>query len=288
LETVKNGPLGLGLLTPLLGAVPQGNYETVALLVNAGANVNAKDVRGMTSLAMAVSSDRPDPRIVRLLLAKGADPSLKSKNGETAVDWANKYQNPEVLDALGARRKTAAAIPGAFAPVKNPTISRCAGEGVAQLQKSSADSGYGQVDRHAQNLTSWAVQTARANGQVDLVMETGQAQLAASLVGARRKLPVGESLGRRGWVFRVSNGRRRHPPARKWTHRVSHRCRTARRRLADYGTDPPATPGRKFRAHPMGIRSLALFHSGRKTEFDDRIAGPQHGYGTPARDRPTT
>src|SRR5439155_1435327 len=75
-ETVKNGPLGIGLLTPLLSAVPYGNYETVALLVNAGASVNAKDVRCMTPLAMAVSSDRPDPRIVRLLLAQGAKVDL--------------------------------------------------------------------------------------------------------------------------------------------------------------------------------------------------------------------
>src|SRR6266446_6706155 len=119
LDTVKNGPLAIGLLTPLLNAVPYGNYETVSLLVNAGANVNAKDVRGMTPLAMAVISDRPDPRIVRLLLAKGADPAIKSKNGETAADRADKYRNADILAALGARRKTAAAIPVSLLPVND-------------------------------------------------------------------------------------------------------------------------------------------------------------------------
>ena len=283
LETVKNGPLGLGLLTPLLGAVPQGNYETVALLVNAGANVNAKDVRGMTSLAMAVSSDRPDPRIVRLLLAKGADPSLKSKNGETAVDWANKYQNPEVLDALGARRKTAAAIPGALLPVKNPDNLKGALEkGVAQLQKSSArflDTG-GCVSCHAQNLTGWAVQTARANGaKVDLVMETGQAQLAASLVGAlEQKLLqlVDPSPGVEGMEYSVFQmAAAGIPPGPEVDAIVSHIAAGQRKEgdWPNYGTVRPPLEDGSFAHTAMGIRSLQLyFIPGRKTEFDDRIA----------------
>jgi uncharacterized protein len=107
-EMVKNGPIALGLFTPLIGALPFGGFDTAKLLVDAGANVNAADTRGMTPLMLAVSCDGPDPRIVRLLRSKGADLSAKSKRGETASDWANKFHNPEVLEALGISGSAAA------------------------------------------------------------------------------------------------------------------------------------------------------------------------------------
>ncbi len=81
---VKNGPLALGLLTPLhLAAGSGGGPEAVKLLLDAGAKVNALDVRGMTPLMIAVATDRADPRVVKLLLDKGADPRIQSKAGET-------------------------------------------------------------------------------------------------------------------------------------------------------------------------------------------------------------
>ena len=73
----------------------------VELLVKAGAAVNARDVRGLTPLALSIATDHADARIVRLLLSKGADPALKSTNGETALDWTRKYRDPEVRRALG-------------------------------------------------------------------------------------------------------------------------------------------------------------------------------------------
>ena len=283
LETVKNGPLGIGLLTPLLSAVPYGNYETVALLVNAGASVNAKDVRGMTPLAMAVSSDRPDPRIVRLLLAKGADPSLKSKNGETAVDWAHKYENPEMLAALGAKRKTAAA-PEALLPVNGTTENPkgAVEKGVAQLQKSGAkflDAG-GCVACHAQNLTGLAVQAARAYGaKVDLTIETEQARMTASLVGAlEQKLLqlVDPPPGVEGMEYSVLQmGAAGIPPGPEVDAIVSHIAAGQRREgdWPNYGTIRPPLEDGSFAHTAMGIRSLQLyFIPGRKAEFDDRIA----------------
>jgi hypothetical protein len=48
----------------------------------------------------AFGTDRPDARIVRLLLERGASASVKSKNGETAIDWARKYNNAKVLAAV--------------------------------------------------------------------------------------------------------------------------------------------------------------------------------------------
>jgi ankyrin repeat protein len=88
---VKNGPIALGNLTPLLFAAAFAGPQTIKLLLDAGANVNARDVRGMTPLMLAVASDHPNPRVIRMLVEKGVDPSIKSKNGESALDWAKKY-----------------------------------------------------------------------------------------------------------------------------------------------------------------------------------------------------
>ena len=284
LDTAKNGPMAIGSLTPLLGAVPHGNYKTIELLINAGANVNVKDVRGMTPLAFAFTSDRPDPRIVRLLLAKGADPNLKSKNGETALDWANKYQNAEMLAALGAKSKTAAAVPEALLPVKHgPENLRSAVEkGVAQLQKSGAkflDAG-GCIACHSQNLTGLAVQAARANGaKVDLALEAEQARLVASLRGGLEQTflqLVDPPPGVEGMEYSLLHmSAAGIPPGPAVDGIVLHIAAMQRREgdWPNYGLIRPPLEDGSFAHTAMGIRSLQLyFIPGRKTEFDDRIA----------------
>jgi len=51
-------------------AVPYSSPEVVKTLLDAGANVNAKDVRGMTPLMLAVSSEAQNPEVVSLLLKR--------------------------------------------------------------------------------------------------------------------------------------------------------------------------------------------------------------------------
>src|SRR5439155_25409685 len=106
-EVVKNGPIQLGHLTPLQVACGMAGYEAVEALVKAGADVNAKDVRGATPLVFAVATDHADPKIVKLLLDRGAAP-------EPAVEWARRYQNPAILPLLSlSLAKPAAAALGA-------------------------------------------------------------------------------------------------------------------------------------------------------------------------------
>lgn len=94
---VKNGPVAVGNLTALHFAVANGSAEAVKLLLDAGAPVDPRDVRGMTPLMVAVSTDRPNVDIVRMLSAKGADASIRSNIGESTVGWARKFNNPAVL-----------------------------------------------------------------------------------------------------------------------------------------------------------------------------------------------
>lgn len=98
---VPKGEIALKGLTPLMLAAPYAPKETLQALLDAGANVNSADVRGMTPLMLAVASERQSPAAVRLLLQRGARLDAKSHAGETAIDWARKYQRPEILQALG-------------------------------------------------------------------------------------------------------------------------------------------------------------------------------------------
>ena len=98
--TVKNGDIGIGSLTPLIVAVSARSPETVRLLLGAGADINARDVRGMTPIMLAVATDHPNEQIVRMVLAKAPAMDARSKAGETALDWAIKFQNPAILPLI--------------------------------------------------------------------------------------------------------------------------------------------------------------------------------------------
>ena len=60
------------------------NWKKSASLVDAGADVNARTKQGMTPLLIA-ASNAGSIEIVRLLLAKGADPKATSEAGTTAL-----------------------------------------------------------------------------------------------------------------------------------------------------------------------------------------------------------
>jgi ankyrin repeat protein len=161
---VKNGLIALSRLTALMSAA-ESSSDVMQALIKAGANVNAKDVRGMTPLMFAVATDSPDPRIVRLLLDHGADTAVKSTDGERALDWAKKFNNPEVLRLLGGQPAEAKAMLQPVAEEKGD-LRGAIGRGVAVLQNSSTEyfKQSGCVGCHHQNLTGVAVASAKKNG----------------------------------------------------------------------------------------------------------------------------
>ena len=166
--TVKFGPIALVHLTPLMLAVPHSSPPMVKMLLDAGANVNEKDVRGMTPLMLAVGSDTQDAEVVKLLLAAKADVNAHSNVGETALDWALKYNNPDVLETL---RDAGAKTLAKYAPPERkitdaPAPARAVEKSVALLQKSSSEffKQSGCVGCHHQPATAFAVSAARAAG----------------------------------------------------------------------------------------------------------------------------
>ena len=166
-ETVKNGPIALGNLTALMLAAPAGGPDVTKALLDAGAKVNAEDVRQMTPLMLAVATDHADPRTVRLLLQRGADIGMKDRTGLTAADWAKKYNSPAILREFGLPRQKAqdarVIIPTSVLGKLDPKPA--AARSIALLQQSSGsffkEGGCGSC--HAQNLTSMAVNAAAAS-----------------------------------------------------------------------------------------------------------------------------
>jgi ankyrin repeat protein len=89
--------------TLLQMATENGDSQTVQVLVDAGASSEdsskvVADRRGDTALHSAVR--REDIRMVRNLLAAGADPVLPNKSGKSAFYLAVKYDLSEVLQSL--------------------------------------------------------------------------------------------------------------------------------------------------------------------------------------------
>jgi ankyrin repeat protein len=58
--------------------------KVVSYLLDAGAHIDDRDARGRTALMIAAEGGRAE--IANLLLARGADPSLKDKTGKSAAD----------------------------------------------------------------------------------------------------------------------------------------------------------------------------------------------------------
>jgi ankyrin repeat protein len=128
---VKNGPLALRHMSALMQAAPFSDQETITTLLKAGARVNEKDIRGMTPLMFSIATDHAQPDTVRQLIAAGADVQANDNNGDSVLDWARKFSNPEIVSMLvsaGAKghQPPPAPVPPASSAVTNPgdSISR--------------------------------------------------------------------------------------------------------------------------------------------------------------------
>jgi len=81
-----NEPSGVNSWTPLHHAIHKNQPGSASMLLDLGADVNARSPHGVTPLMMAAGYGY-DP-IVRILLDHHADQALKDVHGETALDYA--------------------------------------------------------------------------------------------------------------------------------------------------------------------------------------------------------
>ncbi len=273
IEIVKNGPIAIGHQTPLQIAAGQGNYEAVEALVKAGADINAKDVRNATALVFAVATDHANPKIVELLLAKGAA-------REPALDWVRRYQDPAILPLFGlSPSKPAASLPAA-------QPSRGAREAVTKALAGSQgpatkflETG-GCLSCHAQHLNGVAVSAARPLGvKADYELEAREARTTATLRGGieQQLFQVQDpAAGVDSQQFSLMQMAGSGLAPTLATDSLVHHIAAMQRTEGDwpnYGSARPPLEDGGFSHTAKGIRALSLYAiPGRKSEFDDRIA----------------
>lgn len=90
--TASNG------VTPLHVAAAHGYDEIAALLIERGADVDARDRLGNTPLILAAQEGQTD--LARRLLAAGADPTAQSIAGGSALAYARGYGHGEIVDLV--------------------------------------------------------------------------------------------------------------------------------------------------------------------------------------------
>ena len=85
-------------VTPLNSACASSNYAIAELLLKKGADVNAKQMRGITPLHSAAHNG--NIKLAYLLLKHGADINAKSDQNESVVSMAEEKQHKEMVSFL--------------------------------------------------------------------------------------------------------------------------------------------------------------------------------------------
>merc|ERR1719225_2367207 len=79
-------------------AVYDGNLEIVKVLVQKGANINAKDDDGFSPLHIAVYIE--NLKILKILIQSGAQLNAKDKKNKTPLDYARMWNIYDILKYL--------------------------------------------------------------------------------------------------------------------------------------------------------------------------------------------
>jgi hypothetical protein len=118
---------------------------------------------------LVVASESADPKVVDMLLKAGADPNVRSAMGETSLDWAQKFGNPEIISLLrqaGARNGDAYVAPALNRPKAPPTPEQAIRKSLPLVQRSSTEflEQSGCVGCHHQPIAARAVRAAKDAG----------------------------------------------------------------------------------------------------------------------------
>jgi hypothetical protein len=215
-----------------------------------------------------------------LLLAQGADPNRKSRKGESALDWARKYRNPEILSLLGLPKN----------PPAEQAVTARAGVNVRQaiersvnlLQRTSREfqTRGGCPACHAQHHTAMAVAAARrAGAKVDWALEQAEARTVAAVRGTLEQplfQVVDPPPGTDGHVFSLLQLQAAGLPPRLATDSLLFHLVAMQRKEGDwpnYGVIRPPFEDGSFTITAKAVRVLRDNPlPGRKAEFQARTA----------------
>ncbi len=158
------------LLTPtmVMGGPPLGPALATPLLLEHGADINARDPMGRTLLMLAAASDAMPVDVVRLLLAKGLDVNARTPAGETALSLGQLRGHTPIVDLLlkaGAKDGPAPTMPSAK-PAPAASIRAALDRTLPLVQRNDETflNKAGCVSCHNNTLTAETVATARQKG----------------------------------------------------------------------------------------------------------------------------
>ena len=281
---VKNGPVAFGKVTALHMAVSGGSVEEVKLLLDAGAPVDPLDIRGMTPLMFAVATDHPRVEIVRLLLSRGANSTIQSTVGESAQDWARKFNNPSVLSLLKLRPVKPELPKNEVAISAAPTPQAAVERSLPLMQRASAGvfTEGGCIACHAQPVGGMAANLARARGwrieeavgksaatETDRVVKS----LAAGTLTMLQARVGGGAPDTQLYMGMMEASV--HAPANTGTDALVHYLAAMQRgagNWAGHGVDRAPIQDGDFSRTAMAVRMLAVYGMpGRQAELAGRV-----------------
>ena len=156
--------------------VSQGKVDAVKALIEAGADVNAKDeASGISVLATAIMVNRPKIKIIKTLIDAGADPNNGQVLGMSLMNFAVMKGKIDILQALiaGGADINARSKQGAT-PLMVAVSSR-----KTEVAKFLIDAG---ADVNGSDSTGASKKNRKSSGTtMDMAMLTGDSEMMAML-----------------------------------------------------------------------------------------------------------
>jgi ankyrin repeat protein len=113
-----------------------GQAKATAMLLDNGADINARSTNGSSPLMMAVYEGHED--MVKQLLARGADRSVKNDRGDGALEWAFKFQRLGIARLVSAPQEFVAAANQPKSRWGAPLRSLSEGEAITDPPRAEA------------------------------------------------------------------------------------------------------------------------------------------------------
>jgi ankyrin repeat protein len=181
--------------TSLSLAVQKRTVESVAFLLQAGADPNPVDKSGRTPLMQAAEAGEAD--ITRLLLEWGADPSLVDAQGRTALDLA--AYRPEIIALLSAAQGATQGIPASSPPLRPPDLSL-----QPPLHRAARRSDLTEVQRLLAQGAEVDARNARGDTALMIAAGRGHVDIVRSLLAAGADVQAENGVGETAWVLAVT------------------------------------------------------------------------------------
>jgi ankyrin repeat protein len=206
LDKVALGRAALAVLPP------NDDGRDLAMLLDAGADVNAVDRQGRSMLMRTAASDTVPPALVQRLLSSGADVHATGRNGETALGFASPRGNTptRALLTAAAGRTTTAASPGATPSTTAPSAAATPREAVVRALPILQQTGVtfrrkaGCVSCHNNTLTARVTtEASRAGIRIDDAVARSEVQGIARFLETWRERAL-QGLGIPGDADTVS------------------------------------------------------------------------------------